>query len=88
MLFQRIVLSTNLKKIGKILISDITITGRIPRYGIFYAETQSFMFPRHLSFAETCQTKSWRFYQVLILMHLKKWQDLSLFGLGRNELTF
>ena len=71
MLFQRIVLSTNLKKIGKNLISDITITGRNPtlRHFLYVTETQSFMFPRHLSFAETCQTKSWRLYQVLILMH-------------------
>ena len=43
--------------------------------------SQSIMFPRHLSFAETFYTKSWRFYQVLILMHQIKCQDLSLFGL-------
>ena len=36
MLFQRIVLSTNLKKIGKNLISDITITGRNPTLQHFF----------------------------------------------------
>ena len=42
MLFQRIVLSTNLKKIGKNLISDITITGRNPtlRHFLYVTETQ------------------------------------------------
>ena len=62
---------------------EITITGRNPTFPHFFnvTETQSIMFPRHLSFAETFYTKSWRLYQVLILMHQIKCQDLSLFGL-------
>ena len=62
---------------------EIAITGRNPMFPHFFngTETQSIMFPRHLSFAETFYTKSWRFYQVLILMHQIKCKDLSLFGL-------
>ena len=47
-------------------------------------ETWSFMFPLHLRFAETCNTNSWRFYQVSVMFPERKCQLMFPSYLSQN----
>ena len=42
------------------------------------------MFPLHLRFAETCYTKSWRFYQVSVMFPERKLQVMFPSYLGQD----
>ena len=46
------------------------------------------MFPLHLRFAETCNTKSWRFYQVSVMFRERKCQVMFPSYLSQFPLRF